>query len=126
MQPRQRRRTRRSDDEPTYQPLPPPLAFGLGPEARRALMHGMRRCILRTLNRAQVPRTTGDLLTTFPEATLKTVAYHVCVLEDCEALAVSHVEQTRGGLTRSFVSSVAGDAQIIAILRATERMDDAR
>ncbi len=126
MQPRKGRRARRTNDEVVYQPLPAGLADSLGPKAERALMHGMRRCILRTVNREPTPLTTKDLQTTFPGATLQTVAYHVRVLEDCGALAVSQVERTGGSLTRSLVSSVADDARIGAALRVTERLDDAR
>ncbi len=126
MQPRKGRSAHRTNDEVVYQPLPAGLADSLEPEGRRALMHGMRRCILRTVNRDPAPLTMKDLQTTFPGATLHTVAHHVRVLEDCGALAVSHVERTRGNLIRSFVSSVAGDARIGAALRVTERLDDAR
>jgi hypothetical protein len=126
MQPRKGRPAHQTNDEVVYQPLPAGLADSLEPKAGRALMHGMRRCILRTVNREPTPLTTKDLLTTFPGATLQTVDYHVRVLEDCGALAVSQVERTRGSLTRSLVSSVADDARIGAALRVTERLDDAR
>ena len=113
----------RQDPRPSYQPLPLPLAGNLEPTTRRALMHGLRRCILRTLNQAQAPLTTADLLSTFPGVTLQTVSYHACVLEDCGAVEGS-LEQVPGGLTRSLVSRVAENPQIVAVLQATERLDE--
>jgi hypothetical protein len=83
----------------------------------------MRRCILRTLNQTQTPLTTEALLPAFSGVTLQTLNYHVCVLEDCGAIGGSPVEQARGGLTRSLVSNVAENLQIVAILQATERLD---
>jgi DNA-binding transcriptional ArsR family regulator len=107
-------------------PLPMQLARSLEPKAKHALMHGVRRRILRALSEDPSPRTTADILATIPGGTLSTVHYHVLVLQDCGSLAVSHVKQVRGTVVRSFVSNVADNAQYIAILRATARLDDAR
>jgi hypothetical protein len=126
MQPRRDDEARRSDEEFVHRPLPMQLHQGLGPKARRALMHGVRRQILRMVNHDQTPRTTRDLAPAFPGATLQAVTYHVLVLEECESLRVCSVEQAHGTLIRSFVSNVADDAQIAAVLQATEQMDGGR
>jgi DNA-binding transcriptional ArsR family regulator len=105
-------------------PLPWKLAERLAPRSRRALMHGTRRRILRALNDDPTPQTTRDLAARFPEITLPTITYHVLVLEECGSLAVSHVEQARGDLTRSFVSNIADDVEFVAVLQMTEPLDD--
>ncbi len=119
MQPRHDDKSQRHGEEP----LPAGLAERLAPESRRALMHGTRRRILRALSEDPTPQTTQDLVATFPEITLKTITYHVLVLEDCGSLAVSHVKQARGSFTRFVISNVADNAEIVAVLRATEPLD---
>lgn len=90
--------------------------------ARRALMHGMRRRILRILNQDQAPRSFRDLSGLFPDASLSQVNYHVLVLADCGSVVVA----SGGTLTRSFASAVAANPQFAAILRATETLDDSQ
>jgi hypothetical protein len=124
MQPRHDNDPQPHDGEAT-RPLPQELAEGLAPEARRALMHGIRRCILRAFDEVPIVQTTRDLMPTFPGATLQTITYHVLVLEECGSLTVSHIAQDRGSFTRSFVSNVANNAEVVAVLQATERLDDA-
>ncbi len=116
----------RPADREVHHPLPPQLAESLGPGVRRALMHGMRRRILRTLNQDRSALTLRDLATVFPKASLSTVSYHLLVLGDCGAVAVAGVEPAEGTLTRSFVSIIAENTQITAVLGATERLDDVR
>jgi hypothetical protein len=89
-------------------------------------MHGTRRRILRVFGEDPTPRTTKELLPTFPGVSLSTIVYHVLVLEDCGSLSVSHVAQDAGALHRSFVSTVADNVEIVAVLQATESLDDAR
>lgn len=86
-------------------PLPTQLAASLRPEARQALMHGVRRRILRILNQDSVPQTTQDLVKAFPGLSLSSVNYHVLVLEKCGNL---------------------DDPQLVAALRVTESLDDGR
>lgn len=119
MQPRHDNNSQRHSQEP----LPAELADRLAAKSRRALMHGTRRRILRALSEDPTPQTTQDLVATFPEVTLKTITYHVLVLEECGSLRVSHVKQARGSFTRSFISNVADNAEIVAVLQATEPLD---
>jgi DNA-binding transcriptional ArsR family regulator len=123
MQPRQEHNVQLPSNDAS-RPLPMQLAQSLEPKTKHALMHGMRRRILRALSEDPTPRTSKDLLTTFPGVSLSTVSYHVLVLTDYGSLAVSHVEQVHGTVVRSFVSNVADNAQYIAVLRATEQLDD--
>jgi hypothetical protein len=123
MQPRQKRHVELSSGE-ANRPLPTQLARTLEPKIRHALMHGTRRRILRTLSRDATPHTTRDLLAFFPGVRLPTITYHVLVLGDCGSLAVSQIEPIRGTIVRSFVSHVTDDARYVAVLRATEQLDD--
>lgn len=123
MKPGQNNRPEHAGQVPR-QRLPKQLAESLGPRSRRALMHGMRRRILRVLNEGDAPQTLQGLATVFPEASLSQVSYHVLVLGDCGSVAASEVQHAGGILARSFVSTVAANPQIVAVLQATETMDD--
>jgi DNA-binding transcriptional ArsR family regulator len=90
----------------------------------QALMHGVRRGILRMLNQGPIPRTTQDLLETFPGLSLSSVNYHVLVLDECGSLTVSRGKAAPGGFTRLLISNVADDPQLVAVLRMTESLDD--
>jgi DNA-binding transcriptional ArsR family regulator len=116
---------KRSSPE-SNRPLPVQLAKSLEPEARQALMHGVRRRILRMLNQDPTPRTTQDLLETFPGLSLSSVTYHVLVLGECGSLTVSRGKAIPGSFTRLLSSNVVDDPQLVAVLRATESLDDVR
>jgi len=107
-------------------PLPAPLAKGLKAETCHALMHGVRRRILRMFNQDPTPRTPQELLKKFPGLSLSSVNYHVLVLDECGSLTVSRVKTTPGSFARMFTSNVADDPQLAAVLRATESLDDDR
>jgi DNA-binding transcriptional ArsR family regulator len=107
-------------------PLPMQLAKALKPETRQALMHGVRRRILRMLNQDPIPRTARDLLKTFPDLSLSSLNYHILVLDECGILTVSRAKATQGSFARVFTANVADDAQLLAALQATESLDDAR
>jgi len=122
MQPRQVRDAQTPSDR-ANRPLPMQLAQSLEPKARRALMHVIRRRILRALSQEQTPQTPQDLHATLRRDRLATINYHLLVLGDCGSVAVARIEQDRGANARSFVSNVANDAQYAAVLRATEQLD---
>jgi len=124
MQPRKSDNSTRSGE--SNRPLPAQLAQGLEPQTRLALMHGLRRRILRTLNQDRTPRSTQDLRTTFPRSSLSSVSYHVFVLGECGILTVSRVKAAPGSFTHLLTSNVAEDPQLVAVLRATESLDDVR
>ncbi len=106
--------------------LPASLLDTLSPENRRALIHRIRRGILRALRRDPAPKTTRDLLLIFPGVTLQTIAYHVLVLEECGSLTVAHIEQSPGNFARFLHSSIGCDPEILMVLNETERLDDVR
>jgi hypothetical protein len=125
MHPRRTNNATRSGSD-SNQPLPTQLAKSLKPETRQALMHGVRRRILRMFNQDPTPRTTQDLLKTFPGLSLSSVNYHVLVLGECGSLMASRVRATPGSFTRLLTSNAADDPQLVAVLRATESLDDVR
>jgi len=122
MQPRRQHSAQRSHDE-TNRPLPAQLAQNLEPKTRHALMHATRRRILRVLDDAS-PRTTQDLMAAFPGVSLRTITYHALVLGQCGSVSASPLKPVHGNCARSFVSNVAANAQYVAILGATEQLDD--
>ena len=107
-------------------PLPVHLAKSLKPETRQALMHWVRRRILRMLNQSPTPRTIQDLQKTFPGLSLSSVNYHVLVLDECGSLTVSRVNATPGSPIRLLASNAADDPRLVAVLRATVLLDDVR
>jgi hypothetical protein len=110
----------------TNRPLPELLAASLAPESRLALMHGVRRRILRMLNQAPTPQATADLVGKFPGLSLSSFNYHVLVLDQCGILTASRGKATPGGFVRLLISNVVEDPQLVAVLRATESLDDVR
>jgi len=89
-------------------------------------MHGVRRRILRMFNQDPTPRTAQDLLKTLPGLSPNSLNYHVIVLGECGSLTVSRVKATPGRFTRLLASNVAEDPQLVAVLRATESLDEGR
>ena len=107
-------------------PLPAQLANSLKPEIGKALMHGARRCILRILNQDAAPQSTRDLQKAFPRLSLSGLNYHVLVLADCGTVSLPHEKGPLGSSTRLVSSNVADDPQLVAVLRATNSLDNAR
>jgi hypothetical protein len=125
MHTRRTENARRSGSEINRQ-LPTQLAASLAPETRLALMHGVRRRILRMLNQDSTPQATHDLVRKFPGLSLSSFNYHVLVLDQCGSLTASRGKKTPGGFARLLISNVADDPQLVAALRATESLDDVR
>jgi DNA-binding transcriptional ArsR family regulator len=125
MRPKRTENTKGSRPE-FNRPLPVQLAKSLKPETRQALMHGVRRRILRMLNQEPIPRTIQELIKGFPGLSLSSVNYHVLVLDECGSLTASRGKATPGSVARLLISNVADDPQLVAVLRATESLDDVR
>lgn len=125
MHTRETENTARTGPEASW-PLPVQLAKSLKPATRQALMHGVRRRILRMLNQDPTPQATRDLFRTFPGLSLSSVNYHVFVLAECRSLTISRGMATPGSFIRLLTSNVAEDPQLVAVLRATESLDDVR
>ena len=87
-------------------------------------MHGMRRCILRSLNYSDTPNGLRELSEEFPEVSLSQVSFHVLVLSDCGSVAIADVEPAATELSQLFISTVAANPQIVSALQATETLDD--
>ena len=87
-----------------------------------ALNHGMRRKLLRRLNGSSEPRSPVRLSKQLG-ADLGSVSYHMDVLSKCGAVALVDEEQVRGAMKHFFVSKVADNATVLAMLKETEDED---
>jgi hypothetical protein len=104
--------------------LPSQLAAQLSPTAQDALGHPLRRQILRALNESGQARSPGEIaLATLPRASVSVISYHAQVLETCDSVAITGTRQVPGGVARLYVSKVAGDEQVAAVLQATRGLD---
>jgi hypothetical protein len=78
------------------------------------------------VNQDPSPRTAQDLAKRFPGLSSASLNYHAHVLEECGSLTISRGKLAAGGFTHLLVSSVADDPQLVAVLRATESLDEVR
>lgn len=90
-----------------------------------ALDHKLRRCILRSLHESDEPSSPARLAKTL-EAPLSNVSYHVTVLRGFGTVEKSDEQQVRGTIEHFYVSLVADDPKILAILEATREEDEAK
>ncbi len=109
--------------EPPDGRLPADLAGGLEPELRDALDHPIRREILRSLNGAGRASTPAELARRLGSFRLSQVNYHVQVLAG-DGAVVAEGDSPAGG--RSYVSDVAREAEVTAVLAAMQGCDRAR
>jgi DNA-binding transcriptional ArsR family regulator len=105
--------------------LPIEFAELLDPPVEHALNHPLRRDILRALNQSDGPRSAGEIATeSLPKTAVTLINYHASVLETCDIVRIAEDEPSGRSLSRRYASNVANDAQIVAILGATEPLDD--
>jgi enamine deaminase RidA (YjgF/YER057c/UK114 family) len=90
------------------------LAARLSPELRDALGHPLRRQILRLLQGADAPCDAAGLATRL-RCGVSLASYHARVLEACRSVAPDGP---------AYSTAVVADQQVLAILRATRRIDD--
>lgn len=93
------------------------LVGALPPELQQALKNPVRRSILRTLGRSDVPLTPRELIATDGGEGLSQVCFHLALLE--QTGCVQRVEWGQ----RTFISAVAGDHEVAAVLKATADTD---
>jgi hypothetical protein len=103
--------------------LPVELGADLAPPLRHALDHPLRRQILRALASNEDAHSPSEIAATWPESSVSLVSYHAHVLESCGGLSLADVEPAGDTLARRYTSAVANDAQVAAILAATESLD---
>ena len=89
-------------------------------EIRKALDHSVRRQIMRTLNRSDVPRSFKELATTpgLP-ANPGLISYHVHILQECDCVTLSYEPKTNGGLACLYTSKVVNDQLVLSILEGS-------
>lgn len=111
---RRREPTRRLDGPPPHTPGTEEL---LG-----AMAHPVRRRVLRALHRrgeARSPRELSDALGLH----LSSVSYHVRVLRDAHALALTDETPVRGSVERFYVSVVGAEGWPLSVLDSSRRQD---
>jgi DNA-binding transcriptional ArsR family regulator len=87
-----------------------------------AINHKVRRRMLRLLNEAEDPLS-PTMITDLLEMQLSNVSYHMNVLRKCDAVAVVEEKQVRGAVEHFYVSKVADNAAVEAMLEETEADD---
>jgi DNA-binding transcriptional ArsR family regulator len=103
--------------------LPAQLAAGLGPELRDALDSPIRREILRLLDDGDHARNEREIASKLTEFTVSEVSYHARVLERSGGVVVDRARSGSGGQRGLNISDLAKDAQVHAVLRATQGFD---
>jgi hypothetical protein len=105
--------------------LPIEFAELLDPPVEHALNHPLRRDILRVLNERDGPRSAGEIaVESLPKTAVTLINYHASVLATCDVVRIAEDEPSGQSLARRYASNVANDAQIVAILGATESLDN--
>jgi hypothetical protein len=108
---------RHAREEPTPADL-------LEPQVRQALSHPLRRQIIRALSGSSA-RTISDLREVVPSENLDALHYHVLVLEQAGVIQGGDLWNSVDAPARSYVTEVASDAAVIALLNATQQLDEA-
>jgi DNA-binding transcriptional ArsR family regulator len=103
-------------------PLPPDLAADLPPYLREALNHRVRRRILRALNGHTRPQSLAEALVN-PGGDVKSIAYHLRVLETCGSVSVSSEFPGGNRSVWRYASKVPDNQRVIAVLVATSKAD---
>jgi Helix-turn-helix domain len=96
----------------------------LSPQVRQALSHPLRRQIVRALD-SGTPHTSTDLREAVPVENLSALHYHVLVLEQAGVIHGSDTWRSVDAPLRSYVTTVASDAAVASLLKATEQRDTA-
>lgn len=88
----------------------------------KALSAAQRRRILRTLHNLGEARSPNELAKAF-EISVSHISYHVKVLRECNALALTDTRPARGAVEHFYASTVVDDELVLKLLEAT-RADD--
>jgi DNA-binding transcriptional ArsR family regulator len=88
----------------------------------KALSAPQRRRILRILQEAGEARSPNEIAEAFGVA-VGNVSYHVKVLKECSALALTDTQQKRGAVEHFYASTVMDNELVVKLLEAT-RADD--
>jgi DNA-binding transcriptional ArsR family regulator len=103
--------------EPGDGRIPPSMVIGLDFKTQHALNHPVRRQLLRCLNAKAAPHTVVQLALELPTATLSQMSYHLKVLARYGAAHVA------GEGPPSYMSAIADEPGVLAVLQVTEEWD---
>lgn len=88
----------------------------------KAISSPQRRRILRALHDAGEARSPNELSKAF-EVSVGHVSYHVKVLKECDALALTDTQPRRGAVEHYYASTLMENELVVKLLEAT-RADD--
>lgn len=112
-----------SEEEAPKRQLPSQPGSGrISQELLRAVAHPLRRQILRTLHDVGEARSPAELREVYG-LPVSHVSYHVKVLRECGAVALTDTRPVRGALEHFYASTVAENESVIAILTSTAEED---
>jgi DNA-binding transcriptional ArsR family regulator len=113
-----------SEEEAPKRKLPSqPGDEGISQELLRSVAHPLRRQILRTLHEVGEARSPAELREVYG-LPVSHVSYHVKVLRECGAVALTDTRPVRGALEHFYASTVAENESVNVILGSTEEEDE--
>jgi DNA-binding transcriptional ArsR family regulator len=89
----------------------------------KAISTPQRRHILRTLHQAEEARSPNELAKAF-KVSVSHVAYHVKILRECRALALTDTRPRRGAMEHFYASTVINDELVLKFLDAAKADDE--
>lgn len=120
---RQRKRRRRAKDEGAGKKNPSGDRPCNNDNLIAALNHKLRRQTLRRLNRSASPLSPTNLSDEM-EVPVGNVSYHMGVLRKCGAVSMVDERPVRGAVEHFFVSEVADNPAVQAMLDETKAQDE--
>jgi DNA-binding transcriptional ArsR family regulator len=88
----------------------------------KAVSASERRRILRALHDAGEARSPNEIATAF-EISVGNVSYHIKVLKECGAIALTDTQPRRGAVEHFYASTLADHELVSKVLKATEEDD---
>lgn len=89
----------------------------------KAISAPQRRRILRALHDAGEARSPNELSKAF-DISVGHVSYHVKVLKECGALALTDTQPRRGAVEHFYASTVINNEPVVKLLKATKADDE--
>lgn len=115
-------RSKKKQSEPKRQLADRPSQTATPNALRKALNHPLRRRILRTLHDVEEARSPGELSKAL-RLPVSHVSYHIQVLREKHAIALTDTRPVRGAVEHFYASTVAEDQSTLQFLGSTEEED---
>jgi DNA-binding transcriptional ArsR family regulator len=89
----------------------------------KAIGTAQRRHILRILHQAEEARSPSEIAEAF-EVSVSHIAYHVKVLRECRALALTDTRPRRGAMEHFYASTIIDNELVVRFLDAAKAEDE--